>query len=96
MLCEQNDQKVVKVSDFGFSRKNTKDNRVRTSDGTVQCTSPKVLKLYLSQEYPEETKKYVGKVKSSTPTKDNVWALGVCLYEMIHSFRPFMEYQNPS
>jgi NIMA (never in mitosis gene a)-related kinase len=94
LLCEQNDQKIVKASDFGFSRKNAKDNRVRTGDGTVQYIWPKVLKLYLNQEYPEETKKYVGKVRSSTPTKDDIWTLGVCLYEMIDDFRPFKEYQN--
>jgi WD40 repeat protein/serine/threonine protein kinase len=81
LVCEQGDERVVKVIDFGISRAQGSDRPVATSPFTLRRSlfgTPK----YMS---PEQTRL----LDEEVDTRSDIYALGIVLYELLCETHPY-------
>lgn len=74
----------LKITDFGLSENvyNQRQGIIKSGNfaGTVQYMAPEILRLYIYEEFSME---------EYNPYYADIWALGVCLFEMLTAFLPF-------
>jgi serine/threonine-protein kinase SRK2 len=77
ILLSGKDKKMVKLSDFGFSKDENRHSAPSTRIGTVMYIAPEVIESNDSKEYDAR--------------KSDVWSCGVVLYIMISCHYPFIQ-----
>lgn len=73
LMVEQDDDTSIKIADFGFAKKVTKANCLRTLCGTAQYVAPEVLDLQ-SGGYDHRA---------------DMWSVGVVIYILLGGYAPF-------
>ena len=85
-------KEMIKITDFGCSRvvyrKDTGIVMKTKAVGTVSYMSPEQIIVYIASnlKQPELVK---NRYKRYNPFKADMWALGVCLFKLVHFQRPF-------
>ncbi|XP_054164096.1 uncharacterized protein LOC128961831 [Oppia nitens] len=88
MYNQKNCEKEVRISDYGLALKayKTKKGKIEGAHfaGTRAYMAPEIIRLEVYREFRKEEA-----LKDNNPFKCDVWALGVCLYEMFTRKTPF-------
>jgi serine/threonine protein kinase len=97
LICKyKDDQKVIKVTDFGLSRVRVDSKtgifKDRSASGTLTHMSPQILKHLIA--YKLDDRKALSKIPAYNTFVADIWALGVCLYVMLCRDFPFKPKQD--
>lgn len=80
-------RKQVKITDFGLSQAayNPANSEIKsgTYGGTRNYMAPEILRLDIYEEFDS------GSTLDYDPFKSDIWAMGVCLYELLTATLPF-------
>lgn len=87
LLIDSSNNKIIKITDFGLSVAAYKQNKGYIEPGTFAGTrvymSPEIIRIRVYREFRQDV------CFDFDPFKADIWALGVCLFELITSRMPF-------